>query len=105
MWKNNDVIIIASGSYSYLSSQLKSPANLKPHMYSVSSKKSSEVVWPAVQLDVEDIGGVTAALSANVTALVAGGEQIQRLGWGETGIEKGAEAELMKNDCDDIYLI
>ena len=105
MWKNNDVILFASGSYSYLSSQLKSPANLKPPMYSVSSKNSSEVVWPAMQLDVEDIGGVTAALSANVTALVAGGEKIQRLGWGEAGIVKGAEAELMKNDCDDIYLI
>ena len=58
-----------------------------------------------MQLDVEDIGGVTAALSANVTALVAGGKQIQRSGWGETGTEKGAEAELMKNDCDEIYLI
>ena len=101
MEEYNDVILFASGSYSDLTSQLKSPVNLKAPFHSV----SSEVVWPAMQLDVEDIGGVTAALSANVTALVAGGKQIQRSGWGETGTEKEAEAELMKNHCDEIYLI
>ena len=47
---------------------------------------------------------MTAALSANVTALIAKGSQIQRLGWGEAVGKKGAEAELFNNDCDDVYL-
>ena len=45
----------------------------------------------------EDVGGVTAAIPANDKAMVAGGEQIQRLGWSEAGGKKGAEAELIKN--------
>ena len=66
------------GSCPDLTSQLKSPVNLKTPLYSVNSKNSSEVVWPAVQLE-EDVGGVTAAIPANDKAMVAGGEQIQRL--------------------------
>ena len=87
MWKNNDVILFASGSYSDLTSQLKSPVNLKAPLYSVSSKNSTEVVWQAMQLE-EDVGGVTAAIPANDKAMVAGGEQIQRLGWSEAGVRK-----------------
>ena len=68
-----------------LTSQLKSPVNLKTPLYSVSSKNSTEVVWQAMQLE-EDVGGVTAAIPANDKAMVAGGEQIQRLGWSEAGV-------------------
>ena len=58
-----------------------------------------------MQIDEQDIGGVTAALTANVTALIAKGSQIQRLGWGVAVGKKGAEAELFNNDCDDVYLL
>ena len=104
VWNNKDFILCASRSYSDLTLQIKSPDILQTPMYSVSSK-NSEVLWPAMQIDEQDIGGVTAALSANVTALIAKGSQIRRLGWGEAVGKKGAEAELFNNNCDDVYLL
>ena len=104
VWNNKDFIMYASGSYSNSTLQNKSPDILKTPMYSVSSK-NSEVLWPAMHIDEQDIGGVTAALTANVTASIAKGSQIQRLGWGEAVGKKGAEAELFNNNCDNVYLL
>ena len=45
-----------------------------------------------------DVGGVTAALAANVTGWVAEGNQVERASWGEG-------ADIRNSDCHDVFLI
>ena len=106
-WKNTMATIVAI-SNSTESSQTRNISNffssthdttdMKTPMYSVTKDNREQIMWPALMMTATDVGGVTAALAANVTGWVAEGNQVERASWGEG-------ADIRNSDCHDVFLI
>ena len=111
-WKNRTMATVIKISNSTESSETRNlssflssehaTAVMKTPMYSVTKNNSEQIMWPAMVMNMKDVGGVTAALAANVTGWVAEGRQVDRVSWGEgADIIQGSNS-----DCiHDVFLI